>query len=124
MHTNLTTTEVFLIAIAIIFSVPYLIWRVLRTDYYAPLVVVQIITGIVLGPGILGRIFPDYYAFIFTKPVVQSLNALFEKSPADERVESFAHLLYDQAVIAEGSKIQDVTGFAKRLNDLLVRTVG
>ena len=76
MHTNLTTTEVFLIAIAIIFSVPYLIWRVLRTDYYAPLVVVQIITGIVLGPGILGRIFPDYYAFIFTKPVVQSLNGI------------------------------------------------
>ena len=75
MHV-LSTTEVFLIAIAIIFTVPYLIWRVGNTDYYAPLVVVQIITGILLGPGILGRLFPDYYAFVFTQPVVQSLNGI------------------------------------------------
>ena len=76
MHTALSTTEVFLIAIGIIFTVPYLIWRVGNTDYYAPLVVVQIITGILLGPGILGKVFPDYYAFVFTQPVVQSLNGI------------------------------------------------
>ena len=76
MHTTLSTTEVFLIAIGIIFTVPYLIWRVGRTDYYAPLVVVQIITGILLGPGILGKVFPDYYAFVFTPAVVQSLNGI------------------------------------------------
>ena len=58
MHTILSTTEIFLIAIGIIFTVPYLIWRVGRTDYYAPLVVVQIIAGILLGPGILGSSFP------------------------------------------------------------------
>jgi len=76
MHTALSTTEVFLIAIGIIFTVPYLIWRVGRTDYYAPLVVVQIITGILLGPGISGKVFPDYYAFVFTPAVVQSLNGI------------------------------------------------
>ncbi|MBC8119269.1 MAG: cation:proton antiporter [Burkholderiaceae bacterium] len=76
MQAGLSTTEVFLIAIGIIFSVPYLIWRVGKTDYYAPLVVVQIVTGILLGPGILGKIFPDYFAFVFTQPVVQSLNGL------------------------------------------------
>ncbi|MEO8157917.1 MAG: cation:proton antiporter [Betaproteobacteria bacterium] len=76
MHTILSTTELFLIAIGIIFTFPYLIWRMGKTDYYAPLVVVQIITGILLGPGILGGIFPDYYAFIFTQPVVQSLNGI------------------------------------------------
>jgi Kef-type K+ transport system membrane component KefB len=76
MHAALSTTEVFLIAIGIIFTVPYLIWRVGNTDYYAPLVVVQIITGILLGPGILGAAFPEYYAFVFTQPVVQSLNGL------------------------------------------------
>ena len=54
----MTTTEIFLIAMAIIFTVPYLIWRLGRTDYYAPLVVVQIMTGILLGPGILGKLFP------------------------------------------------------------------
>ncbi len=76
MQFALSTTEVFLIAIGIIFTVPYLIWRVGNTDYYAPLVVVQIITGILLGPGILGKAFPDYYAFVFTPTVVQSLNGI------------------------------------------------
>jgi len=71
-----STTEIFLIAIGIIFTVPYVIWRVGRTDYYAPLVVVQIIAGIMLGPGILGKIFPDYHTFVFTEPVVQSLNGI------------------------------------------------
>src|SRR5574343_1370526 len=69
----MNTSELFLIAMAIIFTVPWLIWRVGRTDYYAPLVVVQIITGILLGPGVLGRLFPDYYQFVFTPAVIQSL---------------------------------------------------
>ena len=72
----MNTTEIFLIAMAIIFTAPWLIWRLGRTDYFAPLVVVQIITGILLGPGILGRFFPEYYAFVFTAPVVQSLNGI------------------------------------------------
>ena len=72
----MNTTEIFLIAMTIIFTVPYLIWRVGKTDYYAPLVVVQIITGILLGPGILGRAFPDYYHFVFNPVVVQSLNGI------------------------------------------------
>ncbi len=60
----------------IIFTLPWLIWRLGRTDYYAPLVVVQIITGILLGPGILGKVFPDYYQFVFNPAVVQSLNGI------------------------------------------------
>jgi Kef-type K+ transport system membrane component KefB len=76
MHAAMSTTEVFLIAMLIIFTVPYLIWRVGKTDYYAPLVVVQIITGILLGPGVLGAVFPDYYKFVFNAPVIQSLNGI------------------------------------------------
>ncbi len=72
----MNTTEVFLIAVTIIYSLPYLIWRIGRTDYFAPLVVVQIITGILLGPGILGAAFPDYYAFVFNKQVIQALNGI------------------------------------------------
>lgn len=76
MHPGMSTTEIFLIAMGIIFSVPYLVWRLAKTDYYAPLVVVQIIAGILLGPGVLGAIFPEYYHFVFTAPVVQSLNGI------------------------------------------------
>lgn len=72
----MNTTEIFLIAMLIIFSLPWLVWRLGKTDYFAPLVVVQIIAGIVLGPGVLGRWFPDYYGFVFTPLVVQSLNGI------------------------------------------------
>ncbi|TPG21401.1 cation:proton antiporter [Variovorax guangxiensis] len=75
MH-SISTTELFLIAMLIIFSIPYLTWRILNTDYYAPLVVVQIIAGILLGPGVLGAAFPAYYEFVFTPSVIQSLNAI------------------------------------------------
>ncbi len=70
------TTELFLIAMVMIFTVPYLVWRLGRTDYWAPLVVVQILAGIALGPGVLGASFPDYYRAIFTPAVVQSLNGI------------------------------------------------
>jgi Kef-type K+ transport system membrane component KefB len=76
MQTLSNTTGMFLVAMGVIFAVPYLIWRFARIDYYAPLVVVQIITGILLGPGILGKLFPDYYAHVFNGPVVQSLTGI------------------------------------------------
>ena len=72
----MTTIEIMLIAMTIILSVPYLIWRLGRTDFYAPLVVVQILTGILLGPGLLGAVFPDYYQFVFTPQVVAALNGI------------------------------------------------
>ena len=66
MHTTMmATSEIFLIAMLIIFTIPYAIWRLGKTDYYAPLVVVQIIAGILLGPGVLGAVLPDYYTLIF-----------------------------------------------------------
>ena len=72
----MTTTEIYLIALAIIFSLPYLAWRLGGIDHVAPLVVVQIVGGILLGPGVLGRAFPDYYGFVFSAPVVQALNGV------------------------------------------------
>jgi len=72
----MSTSEVFLLAMLIIFTLPYLIWRLARTDYWAPLVVVQIITGILLGPGVLGAALPDYYAFVFNPQVIQALNGV------------------------------------------------
>lgn len=72
----MNTTELFLIAMLIIFSLPWLVWRVFNTDYFAPLVVVQIIMGILLGPGVLGKWSPEYYQFVFTPAVVQSLSGI------------------------------------------------
>jgi Kef-type K+ transport system membrane component KefB len=75
MH-PLNTTELYLVAMLVVFTVPYLIWRLGRTDYWAPLVVVQIVTGVLLGPGLLGAALPDLYKAIFTPAVIGALNGV------------------------------------------------
>jgi molecular chaperone HtpG len=56
-------------------------------------------------------------------PAVQALHRLHEKDPQDGRLEGYARLLYDQAVIAEGSRVKDPAAFARRINELLVKDV-
>ncbi len=56
-------------------------------------------------------------------PAVRALQQLYESDAQNPRVESYARLLYDQAVIAEGSRIADPTSFAQRINELLVQNV-
>jgi Kef-type K+ transport system membrane component KefB len=73
---GMTLTEIYLIALTIIFAVPWIVWRVGRTDHWAPLVVVQIVGGILLGPGVLGAAFPEYYAFVFRPDVIIALNGV------------------------------------------------
>ncbi len=75
MHA-VTTTELFLVAMLIIFTLPYLFWRLLKTDYFAPLVVVQIVGGVLLGPGVLGAAYPEYYASVFKPEVISALNGV------------------------------------------------
>ncbi len=72
----ITSTEVFLLAMLVIFTVPYAIWRLARTDYWAPLVVVQIVAGILLGPGVLGHWYPEVHAFVFSPETIGTLNGL------------------------------------------------
>ena len=59
-----------------------------------------------------------------THPVVEAMLHLYEKDASDARVESYARLLYDQAVIAEGSRVKDPAALARRINELLVKDVG
>ena len=72
----MSTTEIFLLAMLLIFSLPYLVWRLGRTDYVAPLAIVQIIGGIVLGPGVAGAVFPEYHKFVFNPDVMKTLNGI------------------------------------------------
>jgi Kef-type K+ transport system membrane component KefB len=72
----MSTNEIFLLALLLIFVVPFAVWRFGRTDYFAPLVVVQIIMGVVLGPGVLGAVFPEYHKFVFNPDVVKMLSGI------------------------------------------------
>ncbi len=72
----MSTIETLLIAMTLILALPYAIWRLGRTDYWAPLVVVQILVGIALGPGVLGAVFPGYHAFVFSPEVILALDGI------------------------------------------------
>ena len=51
--------------------------------------------------------------------VVLAIQKIAEKDAADARIALYAHLLHDEATIAEGSKIKDPAAFAKRVNGLI-----
>ena len=54
-------------------------------------------------------------------PAVTALRDLYAKNPQDPRVETHGRLLYEQAAIAEGSKLKDPAAFAKRINELIAK---
>lgn len=68
--------EKMLIALIVILTIPWLIWRLGRTERWAPLVVVQILTGILLGPGLLGAAYPEAYRWLFTSEVIGALGGI------------------------------------------------
>jgi molecular chaperone HtpG len=54
-------------------------------------------------------------------PVLQALRQRHQQNPQDPQLETYARLLYEQAVLAEGSPLADLAGFLRRLNELLAR---
>jgi molecular chaperone HtpG len=54
-------------------------------------------------------------------PVVAAMQRLYERDRADPRLEKYTRLLYDEAVVAEGSKVKDPLAFAQLINELLVK---
>ncbi|MDE0948055.1 MAG: cation:proton antiporter [Sphingobium sp.] len=72
----MTITETFLLALALVMGLPWLVWRLLRTDNWAPLVVVQIVAGVLLGPGVLGVALPQVHDVLFTPDVIAALNGI------------------------------------------------
>jgi molecular chaperone HtpG len=54
---------------------------------------------------------------------VQALLKLREKDENDPRLDAYGRLLYDEAVIAEGSRIKDPAAFARRVNELITKVV-
>jgi molecular chaperone HtpG len=56
-------------------------------------------------------------------PATEALHKLYEQNAKDERIEAYGRILYDQAVIAEGSRVKDPSAFARRVNELIARAV-
>ncbi|MBC7479114.1 MAG: cation:proton antiporter, partial [Pseudorhodobacter sp.] len=66
----MSVSETFLLALLVIFALPWAVWRGLGGRQTLPLVVVQIVGGILLGPGILGTALPAVYATVFRPEVI------------------------------------------------------
>jgi molecular chaperone HtpG len=52
---------------------------------------------------------------------VQAIQRLFGKDANDPRLERYCRLLYDQALIAEGTRVKDPVAMSQRINELLVK---
>lgn len=53
-------------------------------------------------------------------PVLEKLQSAFDADAKDTRVADYAHLLFGQALLAEGSPLPDPVAFGKRVIDLMV----
>ena len=54
-------------------------------------------------------------------PVVEAVYRMHDRNAKDERLDSYTRLLYDQALIAEGSRVKDPLAFVRTINELLVK---
>ncbi len=54
-------------------------------------------------------------------PAVAAVRQRFERDAQDPRLETYCRILYDEAVVAEGSRIKDPAAFARRINELLAK---
>jgi Kef-type K+ transport system membrane component KefB len=72
----MSISETLLLALLVIFALPWAVWRALGGRLTLPLVVVQIVGGILLGPGVLGALAPSVYAGLFRVEVITGINAI------------------------------------------------
>ncbi len=54
-------------------------------------------------------------------PILQNMNARYEKDSKDSDLEEWANLLFEQALIAEGQMVPDPLAYSQRVNNLLLK---
>ncbi|WP_375412932.1 cation:proton antiporter [uncultured Bradyrhizobium sp.] len=62
----MTEAFLFVVQALVIVVLPYAVWHFTRLGRVVPLVVVQIMTGVALGPSLLGKFAPDAYQLLFS----------------------------------------------------------
>src|SRR5215204_695089 len=72
----MTPELIFLAQALVILVIPIAIWRFLRLRQRVPLVCVQILVGIALGPSIFGHVSPDLYALFFSPETLAPLSGI------------------------------------------------
>jgi len=57
-------------------------------------------------------------------PIMRVLSDIFKENKDDARLGDYAELLYDQALLTEGSPIKDPLRFTRLVSDLMVKAAG
>src|SRR6267154_1528162 len=72
----MTPVLMFLVQTCIILALPLAVFRLLRLQGIVPIVIVQIVVGILLGPSFFGRFAPDLSHQLFNPVSLNSLSGI------------------------------------------------
>jgi len=72
----MTPALVFLIQAIVVVALPVAVLRFSRLKGVVPLVVIQIVVGIALGPSLFGRLAPEYYQLFFNQTALAPLSGI------------------------------------------------
>lgn len=72
----MSSAALFLLHAVIVIGLPYGIWRLKTVRHWVPLVVVQIATGLALGPSLFGRLAPEAWGWLFPPASLAALDGL------------------------------------------------
>ncbi|MBP2310338.1 cation:proton antiporter [Azospirillum melinis] len=73
---GLSPALLFLMQALLLIAGPFLLWRLGGGRHIAPMVVVQILFGVALGPSLLGRLAPDLWGVLFAPAALAPLSGL------------------------------------------------
>ncbi|WP_042704829.1 cation:proton antiporter [Azospirillum sp. B506] len=73
---GLSPALLFLMQALLLIAGPFLLWRLGGGRHIAPMVVVQILFGVALGPSLLGRLLPDLWGVLFAPAALAPLSGL------------------------------------------------
>ena len=76
MPFTLTPALLFLVQAILLIAGPFLLWRLTGLKHVAPMVVIQILFGIALGPSVLGHMAPDLWRTLFAPASLAPLSGL------------------------------------------------
>lgn len=69
----MSAVAIFLTQALLMIGLPYLFWRIPGVRRMVPLVVLQILLGLALGPSVLGKLSPDLWSTLFSDASMQKL---------------------------------------------------
>jgi Kef-type K+ transport system membrane component KefB len=69
-------TETLLVQCLLFIPLPYILFAAFKSRRVMPLAVLQVLVGVVIGPSLFGRLYPEYFAEIFRPDMVSPLRGI------------------------------------------------